>query len=144
MLLAGQIRQSNRIASAVSELQLTETYNTLQIERASNPDFAKLYPKLAAPEKHLMTATETSQIRGIAWHYVNVMRAAQSAYENGLLTREARDAYRADLSYQIERLPGIRPHIVFIYENLTTLHGKEIFDPITQIRQDQSTEEKTE
>ncbi|MCH7822921.1 MAG: hypothetical protein IIA07_12960 [Proteobacteria bacterium] len=124
------MRQSNRIASAESELHLTSIYSTIHVERASNPDFAKLFLKLEAPEKHLTTATEGSQIRGLAWHMVDIMWAVQSAYDNGLLSFAVLDAYKADLGYQMDRWPGIRPHFEFIYESNSSLHDKEIFEPI--------------
>ena len=130
LLLAWEVRQSNRIASAESELHLTGIYNTINVERASNPNFAKLFLKLEAPEKHLTTATEGSQIRGLAWHMVDVMRAVQSAYDNGLLSFAVLDDYKADLAYQMDQWPGIRPHFVFIYDSYPSLHDKEIFAPI--------------
>ena len=130
LLLAWEVRQSNRIASAESELHLTGIYNTINVERASNPNFAKPFLKLEAPEKHLTTATEGSQIRGLAWHVADVMRAVQSAYDNGLLSFAVLDDYKADLAYQMDQWPGIRPHFVFIYDSYPSLHDKEIFAPL--------------
>ena len=71
LLVAAELRQANRIASAQVELQINEHYNTLNIARVSDPNVAKLFPKLEAPEAHLTTATEASQIRGLAWHGIN-------------------------------------------------------------------------
>jgi hypothetical protein len=131
LLVAAEIRQSNRIAAAQAERQLANAYRTLYRERATNPEFAKLFPKLEAPEGHLTTATETSQIRGIAWHFINVLWSVQGTYENGLISRETRDEYIVDLAYSIEHWPGIRSHYVFIYENLESIQNVDIYAPIT-------------
>ena len=131
LLVAAEIRQSNRIAATQAERQLADAHRTLYAERASNPEFAKLFPKLEAPEAHLTTATESSQIRGIAWHSINVLWSVQSAYENGLLSRETRDEYMVDLTYSLEHWPGIRSHYVFIYKNFESLQNVEIYSPIS-------------
>jgi len=138
--LTWEVRQSNRIATAETELHLTGIYNTINVERAINPDFAKIFLKLAAPEKHLITATEGSQIQGLVWHWLDVMWAAQRAYENGLLSIEVRDAYQADLAFLLRRSPGIRPHFVTIYESMPSVHDNEIFTPIAAYIVSQQTE----
>jgi len=87
-------------------MQLAEFFNVLHIERMSNPDFAKVFPKLEAPEAHLTTATESSQIRGIAWHYANVMVSVQSAYDKDLLSRDKMDGYIRGFANTLEQWPG--------------------------------------
>lgn len=132
LILAGQIRQSNKIAAAETEIQLAETYNLLHVEQASNPNFAKLFPKLEAPAAHLTTTTEAAQIRGIAWHYVTHLRSVSDAYENGLISRKARNEYIADFTDNFERWPGIRSHYVAIYTETEALQGLEVFAPIAE------------
>jgi hypothetical protein len=130
LLLTTEIRQSNRIAAAQTPLQIAAAFDELHLARAVNPDFAKLFPKLEAPEAHLTTATEISQIRGIAWHYFTVLWSVQNAYENGLLNRETLDRYIAEFAYILERWPGIRSHFVDIYGLTGSAHEAEVFTPI--------------
>jgi len=130
ILVASELRQSNNIASAQTALQIKEHYNALNIARATDPDFAKLFPKLEAPESHLITATDASQIRGIAWLGINFLWSVHSAYENGLISREVRDGYVVDFAYTMETWPGIRPHYVEIYNNLDSIQGVKEYAPI--------------
>jgi hypothetical protein len=132
MLLAAQVRQSNDIAAAQSGLQIADSFSALHLERASNPDFAKLFPKLEGPEAHLTTATDASQIRGIAWHYINIMWSVHIAYENGLIDKKTRNDYILVFAANLERWPGIRPHYVKIYRDLETIQGLKVYAPIAE------------
>jgi len=130
LLLAMELRQSNNIAAAQTAMQIASAYDELHIARASNPEFAKLFPKLEAPEAHLTTATEASQIRGIALHYLSILGAVQSAFDNGLISPETRDAYIAGLAHSIETWPGIRAHYVELYASLGLLQDAAVYAPI--------------
>jgi hypothetical protein len=134
ILVASELRESNRIAVAQAEmqteLQIHEHRNLLNISRASDPNVAKLFPKLEAPEAHLITATEASQIRGIAWHGIYNLWSVHSAYENGLIGRDVRDSYIIDFAHSMETWPGIRPHYVAIYESYGPIQGVEEYAPI--------------
>jgi len=132
LLLAAEIRQSNNIAVAQTALQIASAYNEMHLARATNPEFAKLFPKLTAPEAHLTTATEASQIRGIALHYFSVLWAVESAFENGLISRETRDEYVAGLAHTIKTWPGIRPYYVELYESLGVLKDAAVYAPIAE------------
>lgn len=130
LLLAVQVRHSNRIAAAQTALQLASAYDTLHLERAGNPDFAKLFPKLEAPDAHLTTATEASQIRGMAQHYFGILGAVQSAFDSGLIDTATRDSYVAAFALSIEKWPGIRPHYVVLYERLGMNQDAAVYTPI--------------
>jgi hypothetical protein len=134
ILVASELRESNRIAVAQAETQMemliNERFNTLNIARATDPNVAKLFPKLEAPEAHLVTATDASQIRGMALHGINTLWSVHSAYENGLLSSKDRDGYINDFAATMEAWPGIRPHYVAIYENLDSAPGIKEFAPI--------------
>jgi hypothetical protein len=144
ILVASELRQSNNIAAAQAELQISEQYNLLNIARASDPDVAKLFPKLEAPESHLTTATDASQIRGIAHHGINILWSVHSAYENGLISREVRDSYIVDFAYTMEQWPGIRSHYVDIYQNLESIQGVAEYKPIADYIAAQAAEATSE
>ena len=133
ILVAAELRKANEIASTEAEIALAEQHNALHAERASNPDIAKLFPKLEAPDAHLITATDASQIRGIAWHQVNFLRSVQNAYDNDLISRKVRDSYVADLARTIEKWPGIRPHYMEIYQEHAALQGRSELAPIAEL-----------
>ena len=130
LLVAAEIRQANRIAAAQTAMQIATAYDALHLERASNAEFAKLFPKLEAPGAHLTTATETSQIRGIALHYFSILWAVQSAFDNGLIGRETLDAYVSGLAHTLDTWPGIRPYYVEMYQGIALLQDAEVYAPI--------------
>ncbi len=140
LLVAWEVRQSNRIAATEFQMRLGEQYDQIHRVRLSSPDFAKLYPKLAAPQNHLMTATEHSQIEGLAWHYVNVYLAAQVAFDNGLVSSQQYQTYVADAARLVDTYPGLHPYFVRIYNILPLMQGTEIFRPIAEIAAEQQSE----
>ena len=144
ILVAAEIRDANEAASTAAELALAEQYNMLHRERASNPDLAKIFPKLESPDAHLITATDASQIHGIASYQINFLQAVQNAYTDDLISRKVRDAYVADFARTIEEWPGIRPYYVEIYENRETLHGQAEFAPIADYIASQHSAESAE
>lgn len=133
LLLAMEVRQANQIASSELELNLQQGFMQMNHERASNPDFAQLFAKTARPNEHLITATEREQMRGLAWHYVNICVAAQSAFDNDLLSDSQIDSYAAGLQWTIDNHPGLHPHFTVIYETFPTIRDLRVFAPLREL-----------
>ena len=130
LLVAWEIRQANRIAAAEIEMQLAGSFNDMNLTRATAPDFAKLFPKMTAPENHLVTATEQSQLTGLAWHFVNLYYAAQIAHDSGLLDAQRLGVYRQDLAQTLDRFPGLQPAFLQIYGDFPELREMPVFEPL--------------
>lgn len=130
LLVAAELRESNRIAAAQAAVQVSAQYHRVNLYRAVDPDVAKLFPKLEAPEAHLITATEASQIRAIAAHYINAMGAVRVAYKDDLISAEARDNYIREFRNTIDTWPGLQPYYVDIYENRESIQGVKEYLPI--------------
>lgn len=133
LLVAWEIRQANRIAVAEIEMQLADGFNAINMSRATTPDFAKLFPKMGAPGNHLITATEESQLKGLAWNFVNLYYAAQIAHDNGLLDAQRLDVYRQDLAHTLERFPGLHPHLLQIYDAFPDMRSMAVFQPLRDL-----------
>ena len=133
LLLAMEVRQSNLIAATEIELQVANMFNIDNIERASNPDYAKLYAKIEDPGSHLITATEQQQIRGLAWFFVNNYAYVQAAYNNGLLSSETYEGLRADFDSIVERHPGLTADFLYIREHSPWIADYPIFEPIIEL-----------
>lgn len=130
LLVAWEIRESNRIAAADIEIRLDRGFTELALRRAVMPEFAKLYPKLRAQGNHLITATEESQIRGLARHLVNMYRSAQVAYDHRLLDANDLDAYQRDLRETLEQLPGLVPAMLEIQDANSDMRAMRVFEPL--------------
>ena len=140
LLVAWEVRQSNGIAATDIQLRVGEQFNDLHRVRMTSPEVAKLYPKLASPQNHLVTATEKSQIEGLAWHYVNVYLAAQIAHDNGLTSSKQFKNYSAGAAALVNAYPGLHAPLLQIYGTLPTMHDMEIFRPIAVLAAQQDEE----
>ena len=133
LLLATEVRQSNRIATAEMEVSLSEGFMDMHVHRYSNTDVAKLWIKIVEPEGHLITATDHSQMRGITWVYVNLFWVAQIAHDNELMTDEVLEGYVDVVRWVLEHRPALNEHFIFIYESQTDMGGARIFAPIGEL-----------
>ena len=112
LLVAWEIRQTNRIAGTEIVLQLADQYDDIHRDRATLPQFAKLYPKLESPESHLVTATESSQMEGLAARYLDIFVAAQVAYDEGMMSRSQFQRYVDSARAIVDSYPGLHPYLV--------------------------------
>ena len=133
LLVAWELRQANRVEKAAVLLQLQQSSNEMNSQRAISPEFAKLFPKLAAPESHLITATEISQIDGLARHFVNTCWAAQLAYDNGILGIDQLAGFRDELAGLINAYPGLRQPILDVYDALPAIREMPVFQPVAEL-----------
>lgn len=132
LLVAWEIRQTNRITSAATALELSAQLNEIDRDRVYSTNVAKLYPKLRSPESHLVTATESSQMEGLAGRYINVLAAAQSAYDERLLDREQFDRYKILALSIVDEYPGLHPYLLSVSES-RELRSLPILQPIAEL-----------
>ena len=133
LLLASEVRQSNHIAQAKIEIDVSQLYNQVNMSRATDPDFAKLFAKVQDPDSHLLTATDLSQIEGLAWHYLNNFLVIQLAFDQGLINQIDFDSYKADIALIAAANPALISQWRGILEQHSSLSDKEIFAPITDM-----------
>ena len=133
LLLATEVRQSNKIASAEIEMSLAEGFMQIHMQRAGNLDVAKLWSKITEPDGHLITATDNSQMRGIAWTYVNLFWMVQTAHNNDLMSDAGLDSYVDVVRWILEFRPALRDHFVFIYDSTPEMAGVPIFAPLEDL-----------
>ena len=132
LLVAWEIRQTNRIASTEIVLQLADQYDDIHSDRATLPQFAKLFPKLEAPESHLVTATESSQMAGLAARYVDIFVAAQVAFDDGVMSRGQFQRYVDSARAIVESYPGVHPYLVRAVDS-DDLRSLEVLQPIAAL-----------
>ena len=133
LLLATEVRQSNKIASAEMEMSLAEGFMQIHMQRAADLDVAKLWSKITEPEGHLITATDRSQMRGITWTYVNLFWMVQTAHDNDLMSDAGIDGYVEVVRWILEYRPALQDHFIFIYEATPAMAGVPIFAPLEDL-----------
>lgn len=132
LVLAWEVKQTNHISKAELEFQLSDMYNEIHHSRATNTDLAKLFAKIDRPENQLFTATDLSQIDGLAWHYINVYSTIQSNLDNGVLGPAGLNDYKSDLANTLENHPALAKRLIEIFEEQTFIQDREIFEPISE------------
>jgi hypothetical protein len=140
LLVAWEVRQSNQIAKTEIVLRLADQFDEIQESRVNSPEVAKLYPKLTSPQSHLITATENSQMEGLAWRYVNVLAAAQVAYDNDMMSREHFEHYIAGAESLVEAYPGLHPHLITVTGRLPHIQAMEVLEPLATLADEQEAE----
>lgn len=139
LLVAWEIHRANRIAAAGLEIRLEQSFAELHGARASVPELARLFPKLASPEGHLTTATEASQIKGLVQHAVEVYRSAQIAHDHGLLPEARLAAYTSDLARMLDTYPGLAPYFIAMHEADPDMHKMKVFQPVRSLDANRAT-----
>jgi hypothetical protein len=140
LLLATEVRQSNKIASAEMEMTLSEGFMQIQLQRTGNLDVAKLWAKITEPEGQLITATDRSQMRGLTWTYVNLFWMVQSAHDNDLMSDAGFEEYVDVVRWILEFRPALRDHFIFVYETTPAMVGVAIFAPVEDLIRERSTD----
>ena len=133
MLVAFEVRQANRIATAQAVMDLSSAYNQINSARFSDPDVARLLMLLEEPESFEITELDASKITGMGYHIHNIMWAAQVAHDNGLLSLEDLDNYRNDLAGVFLIQPGLIPAFVEIYETQPGKRDAYVFEPLAEL-----------
>jgi hypothetical protein len=133
LLLAWEVKQSNHIAKSQMELQISDMYNQIQLARATDTDFAKLFAKIDNPENQLFTATDLSQVSGLTWHYINLYWVIQSSFDNGMLDQAGLDNYKSDVAHVLETHPTLANQFIEIFKKYAPFRDKEIFEPIADL-----------
>lgn len=133
LLVAWEIHRANRIAAVALELELAQELAVLPSARAVTPDFARLYPKLGSPEGHLITATEASQIVGLAKRIVATYRSAQIAHDRGVLDEASLAVHVADFANLLQGYPGLVPYLHAIHDADSEIQTMPVFQPLRDV-----------
>ena len=136
LLVAWEIHQSNRISATRLEMQLGQNLAELHGMRSTVPEFARLFPKLQSPEGHLITATESSQILGVAEQMIEIYRAAQIAYDRGLIEASHLAIYQSDLARTLESYPGLTAYVIPRIEADPSIRDMPVFQPVRDLERD--------
>lgn len=138
LLVAFELRETNRIARADAGAAVAARISQIHLRRMSDPDFAQLFAKIAAPNAHLITATEASRIDGLARYVVNAYTSAQHAFDNGMIDADALRHYRHQFDMLLEEYPGLRPYVDDIYQTRPELAGTAMFEGLARRADDEA------
>ena len=108
VFLVVEVRQSNRIAIATTEISVRDQYRSHNELVLANDAIAELLVKAADADAEF-SAVETEKLYAFLYGYINTWKSIEIAYENGMLPRATLDVVLDDVRIVLRDYPAIRP-----------------------------------
>lgn len=114
--VAFEIQQTNRIAIVSTEIEIRNNFSELNEAMFSDSDLAKLMEKASDPDYQPL-AGERTQLRSLAFRFMNIWLASEIAYRNGMLPEASFLIVLDDIGYLLDEVAYIRIQFREILEN---------------------------
>jgi hypothetical protein len=108
VFLAVEVRQSNRIAIATTEISVRDQFRSNNEMVLANDAIADLLVKAADANAEFSDA-EIEKLYAYLFVYINAWKSIEIAYENGVLPRATFDVVLDDLRVVLKEYPALRP-----------------------------------
>jgi hypothetical protein len=108
IFLAVEVRQSNRIAIATTEISVRDQYRSNNELVLVNDAVAELLVK-AADANAEFSAVETEKLYAYLYVYINTWMGIEIAYKNGMLPRATFELALDDVRIVLQYYPALRP-----------------------------------
>ncbi|MCG8369644.1 MAG: hypothetical protein MJA32_03910 [Proteobacteria bacterium] len=129
LLVAYEVRQSNRIAQATTTYEIGRDVNQFNELGYSDPEFAALLVKLRDPD-FKPSKVEAMQVRLLANRFVNLWTIQEKAYRNGLLSDVQFAMTKADVVTVMGAFPALIEHWGFVLRDQPRLTEYIVLKPI--------------
>lgn len=129
LLVAYEVRQSNRIAQATTTYELGRDINQFNELGYSDVGFAALLIELTKDEAEL-TEVQALQARLLAHRFVNIWTTQETAYKNGLLTSEQFAATKRDVVTVKTEFPGLSSDWEHVFASQPSLRELGVLRPL--------------
>ena len=108
VFLAIEVRQSNRIAVAATEISIRDQFNSINEQILANDGLANLLV-IATDANAVFSAVETEKLYAYMYLSVNTWTAIEIAYENGMLPRSTFNETLVDIRVVLQDYPALQP-----------------------------------
>ena len=108
VFLVVEVRQSNRIAVATTEISVRDQYRSHNELVLANDAIAELLVKAADADGEF-SEVETEKLYALLYGYINTWKSIEIAYENGMLPRTTFEVVLEDVRLILNEYPAIRP-----------------------------------
>ena len=129
LLVAYEVRQSNRIAQATTTYEIGRDVNEFNTLGYSDPEFTKLLLKLRDKD-YQPDDIEALQIQLLANRFVNLWTIQEKAYRNGLLSAAQFDHTRKDVITVMTVFPALVQPLRGVFEYQPGLRDSEVLEPL--------------
>ena len=132
LLVAYEVRQSNRIAHATTTYEISRDVNQFNELGYSDPEFAALLIRLGDPE-FKPSNVEAMRARLLAHRFVNLWTVQEEAHRNGLLSDEQFAMTKADVITVMGAFPTLVKHWEYVLHDQPRLKDFIVLEPIVTI-----------
>lgn len=132
LLVAYEVRQSNRIAQATTTYEIARDVNQFNELGYADAEFAELL-LLLTTEKAEASDVQSLQARLLAHRFVNLWTVQAKAYDNGLLSRAQFDATKRDVQTVMTAFPGLLQHWEHVFTAQPTLFESEVLESLASV-----------
>jgi len=129
LLVAYEVRQSNRIAQATTTYEIGRDVNHFNELGYSDPKFAALLVKLRDPE-FKPSRVEAMQVRLLANRFMNLWTIQEKAYRNGLLSDVQFAMTKADVVTVMGAFPALIEYWKYVLRDQPRLKEFTVLKPI--------------
>lgn len=129
LLVAYEVRQSNRIAQATTTYEISRDVNQFNELGYSNPEFAAQLVRLRDPE-FKPSNVEAMQVRLLANRFVNLWTIQEKAYRNGLLSDVQFAMTKADVVTVMGAFPALIEYWEHVLRDQPRLKEFVVLNPI--------------
>ena len=105
LFVAYQIQQTNQIAIVSTEIEIRNNYSQLNEAMFSDSDLAKLMERATDPDYQPLVG-ERTQLRSLAFRFMNIWLASEIAYRNGMLPEPSFLIVLDDIGYLLDEEGG--------------------------------------
>ena len=131
LLVAYEVRQSNRIAQATTTYEIGRDVNLFNELGYSDPEFAELLVKLRDPE-FKPSAIEGMRVRLLANRFVNLWAIQEKAYQNGLLSDAQFTMTQTDVVTVMSAFPALMKSWEDVFRDQPRLNEYVVLEPIAE------------
>lgn len=133
LLVAYEVRQSNRIAQATTTYEIGRDVNSFNELGYSSSEFAELLVGLTKADFE-PTEIQALQSRLLAHRFINIWTVQEKAYRNGLLTKEQFEATKNDVLTVMNAFPGLRDNWDAVFATQPVMMDHEVLAPLLRVR----------
>lgn len=138
LLLAYEVRQSNRIAQATTTYEINRDINQFNELGYSSTEAAALLIKFREEDPQL-TRVESLQLQLMARRFLNLWTVQENAYENGLLTEAQIEMTKADVISVMSVFPALKNALLSVIGEQPELREFQVLQPLVSTLPAEST-----
>ncbi len=136
LFLAVEIRQSNHIAIASTEIAVRTSLASTNESLYLDSDFAELIVKIGDVDAELTPAEEWRVYQYIV-QGLNIWLAIETAYANGMLPQETYGVIEDDMRLDMKNFPKTIPIYRQAFENYPSLSTTDVFRLLERLLEEQ-------